>query len=238
MAPSNRQPPNQNREPKPYEFVTFPTEPPTLKAPAGHDRYRHNRVHGKIQLELTVGTELHISTGATLMGSDVGQSKIPLIKTMQMGENKLLIPGSSLKGAVRSVYEAITNSTLGVVTPKYKKRLPKSRLPCRDKEKLCPASRVFGALDWQGLLSFRDAICIKSGFVPGFMPSLYRPRPDERQDYFEPVARKFYYHAHQAVKGGQRGIPVQQATTQHVFTTSVQIQNLTQAELGTLFVAL
>lgn len=55
------------------------------------------------------------------MGSDVGQSKIPLIKTMQMGENKLLIPGSSLKGAVRSVYEAITNSTLGVVTPKYKK---------------------------------------------------------------------------------------------------------------------
>lgn len=82
------------------------------------------------------------------MGSDVGKSKIPLIKTMQTGNEKLTIPGSSLKGVVRSIYEAITNSTLAVVTRKYENKMPRNRLPCRSKDKLCPASRVFGALDW------------------------------------------------------------------------------------------
>lgn len=238
MSPSKAKPRQPDREPKPYEFVTFPAKPPQLKAPAGHDRYHQNRVHGTVELELTVGTGLHVSTGATLLGSDVGQSRIPLIKTMQMGEQKLSIPGSSLKGVVRSIYEAITNSTLAVVTPKYKDRLPKERLPCRKRDKLCPASQIFGALDWQGLVTFRDAICVQSGFAPGFMPSLYRPRADQRDDYFKPVARKFYYHAAKAVTAVQRGIPVQQASAQYVFKTDLQIQNLSQAEVGTLFVAL
>ncbi|MDT9273030.1 MAG: RAMP superfamily CRISPR-associated protein [Limnospira sp. PMC 737.11] len=238
MAPPNRRPDNASQVPKPYEFVEFPPNAPTLTSPAGHHKYLKNRIHGILHLQLTVETALHISTGTVMMGRDLGQSKIPLIKTMQTGNEKLTIPGSSLKGVVRSIYEAITNSTLAVVTNRYKDKMPRNRLPCGSKEKLCPASRVFGALDWQGLISFQDARCVKKGFAPGFMPSLYRPRPDQRRKYFNPVSRKFYYHAIKAVAGGEKGIPTQQAAAQYTFETQLQFMNLTQAELGALLASL
>ncbi|NES19145.1 MAG: CRISPR-associated protein, partial [Symploca sp. SIO3E6] len=172
--------------PKPYKLISFPREKPKLQSPIGQDRYYTDRYHGTLHLTLTVKTAVHISTGVVAMGTDVKQKSIPLIKTMIQGsEENLIIPGSSFKGVVRSVYEAITNSTLAVVSPRYKQQVPQERLPCRDKKRLCPASRVFGALDWQGLIHFTDAHCQSVGFRAGFMPSLYRPRPDERPQYFK-----------------------------------------------------
>ena len=235
--PQDDQPPVD----KPYQLIRFPQKPPTLRHPVGHDRYRADRLHGVLHLTLTVQTALHISTGVVALGSDVG-ARIPLIKTMAQGTaNKLVIPGSSLKGVVRSAYEAITNSTLAVATNKYKSSMPSERLPCRDKTRLCPASQVFGALDWQGLLHFTDAHCEEANAATGFMPSLYRPRPDERDAYFQKgkaVGRKFYYHATNAVDGSDRGIPVQQAGIAYSFTTRLQFMNLTEAELGTLLIVL
>jgi len=233
MPAPNR--PNGPIAPKPYDVVSFPQAPPPKKEPIGHHQYFGDRLHGILELELTVGTGIHVSTGAIMMGSDVGDKKNPLIKTMQVSGQKPSIPGSSLKGVVRSIYEAITNSTLGVVTGKYKSRMPSNRLPCNKKDQLCPASQVFGALDWQGLISFRDAKCIGSKFSTGFMPSLYSPRPER---YFNAPARKFYYHATKAVSGGDKGIPVQQISQEQVFETQLQFKNLTHAEFGTLMIAL
>lgn len=226
---------------KPYALVPFPQKKPQLKHPIGHNRYCNDRLHGKLVLKLTVKTAVHISTGIVAMGSDVGH-RIPLIKTMAQGrQQQLTIPGSSLKGVVRSAFEAITNSTLAIVSGRYKSSMPPERLPCRNKEKLCPASLVFGAMDWQGLIHFTDATCELKKSVTGFMPSLYRPRPDQRRAYFEngkAAGRKFYYNAVNAVSGGDRGIPVQQAGTEYVFKTELQFNNLTQAELGTLLIVL
>jgi hypothetical protein len=232
---------NSNGVDKPYALVPFPRQKPQLKHPVGHDRYRNDRLHGKLVLKLTVKTAVHISTGIVAMGTDLG-NRIPLIKTMaQSRQQKLTIPGSSLKGVVRSAFEAITNSTLAVVSGKYKDKMPQDRLPCRKKELLCPTSLVFGAMDWQGLIHFNDATCESAKSVTGFMPSLYRPRPDQRRAYFEngkAAGRKFYYNAVKAVSGGDRGIPVQQASTEYVFKTELQFNNLTQAELGTLLIVL
>ncbi len=238
MPAPNR--PNGPVHPKPYDIVQFPKTPPQKCPPIGHHQYFGDRLHGVLTLELTVGTGVHVSTGAIMMGSDVGENGIPLIKTMQQTGDKPSIPGSSIKGVVRSIYEAITNSTLGVVTSKweYKNQIDKNRWPCNKKEQLCPASQVFGAIDWQGLISFRDARCTSSKFSTGFMPSLYRPRPDQRRAYFNPVARKFYYHAAKAVSGGDKGIPVQQISQKQVFETQLQFKNLTEAEFGTLLIAL
>lgn len=229
--------PNAQIAPKPYDVVNFPKTPPPKGKPIGHDRYFGDRLHGILHLQLEVGTGVHVSTGSVVMGSDVGE-KIPLIKTMmQTGEKQPVIPGSSLKGVVRSIYEAITNSTLGVVTGRERNKMPPERLPCNKKEQLCPASQLFGALDWQGLISFQDARCIGSKFTTGFMPSMYRPRPDQRRAYFHPVARKFYYHAVKPVSGGDRGVPVQQIGQKQIFETQLHFKNLTQAELGTLLIA-
>lgn len=174
------------------------------------------------------------------MGRDA-DSKVPLIKTMTRGQsNQLVIQGSSLKGCVRAIYEAITNSTLAVVSGRHCRDMPANRLPCKKKESLCPASQVFGALDWQGLVHFTDALCISAKSVTGFIPSLYRPRP-EREAYSEggkAAGRKFYYHAREAIDGGNRGTPVQQAGTEYRFKTALQFSNLSLAQLGTLLVAL
>src|SRR5579883_913606 len=98
--------------PKPYELISFPKERPTLQHPIGHHKYDSHRLHGTLFLTLKVKTSLHVSTGVVVMGSDIN-SRVPLIKTMVQGvDQKLSIQGSSLKGCIRSVYEAITNSTL------------------------------------------------------------------------------------------------------------------------------
>lgn len=228
--------------PKPYELISFPDTRPTLKTPAGHQKYLSDRIHGTLSLSLKVETALHVSTGVTVMGSDVN-SRVPLIKTMVQGTDQALsIQGSSLKGCIRSVYEAMTNSTLAVITSRYRDKISPERLPCRDKQQLCPASQVFGALDWQGLIEFSDAKCESGGFTTGFMPSLYRPRPDQREAYCvrgRAAGRKFYYHAVRAISPGQnQGIPVQQASKAYTFKTQLHFKNLTHAELGTLLVVL
>jgi RAMP superfamily len=225
---------------KPYQFVSFPRERPPLEHPAGHDKFDKNRLHGTLFLTLTVQTSLHVSTGVVALGEDIG-SRVSLVKTMVQGvENNLLIQGSSLKGCIRSVYEAVTNSTLAVGKSR---EIPQERLPCRDKQKLCPASRVFGALDWQGLIEFNDAKCQSVGFSTGFMPSLYRPRPEPGSAYFDArgkvSGRKFYYHTVSAIEKGQnQGIAVQQAARAYTFTTQLQFKNLKPEELGTLFIVL
>lgn len=228
--------------PKPYNLIPFPKERPTLQRPIGHQKYQNDRIHGTLYLTLTVQTSLHVSTGVVVMGSDIGNNRIPLIKTMVQGvDKKLSIQGSSLKGCIRSVYEAITNSTLAVITSKYKEYIPQERLPCPNKEKLCPASQVFGALNWQGLIEFSDAKCESAGYSTGFMPSLYAPRP-QREGYYtgrNVAGRKFYYHTIRAVdKGQNQGITVQQAAKEYTFTTQLQFKNLNPAELGTLLIVL
>jgi CRISPR/Cas system CSM-associated protein Csm3 (group 7 of RAMP superfamily) len=235
-------PPAESENPKPYNFVSFPKEKPNLQRPYGHHKYDQNRLHGTIYLTLKVQTSLHISTGAVVLGSDIG-AKISLIKTMTQGiDNKLLIQGSSLKGCIRSVYEAITNSTLGAITSSYKDKIPPERLPCGKKEQLCPASRVFGALDWQGLIEFNDANCEKVSFSTGFIPSLYRPRPDQSKTYFingKVAGRKFYFNMSQAINKGQKeGISVQQAGREYTFKTQIHFKNLLPEELGTLLIVL
>ncbi|MBD2429972.1 MULTISPECIES: RAMP superfamily CRISPR-associated protein [Fischerella] len=243
MTTNRPQRPNPELAPKPYQFVSFPKERPKLQCPVGHHKYFSDRLHGTLYLKLKVQTSLHVSTGVVVMGSDIGNNRISLIKTMIQGvDQKLSIGGTSLKGCIRSAYEAITNSTLAVITSKYKSQIPPERLPCRNKEQLCPASRVFGALDWQGLLDFNDAKCEKIGFTAGFMPSLYRPRPEQRSAYFVRglvAGRKFYYHTIRAIDKGQNaGIPVQQAAREYTFTTQLHFKNLLPEELGTLLIIL
>ncbi|MEA5573548.1 RAMP superfamily CRISPR-associated protein [Calothrix sp. UHCC 0171] len=234
---------------KPYQFVSFPREGPHLEKPAGHDKFKFdkNQLHGTLCLKLHVQTSLHVSTGIVAPGSDIG-SRVALIKTMTQGtEKQLLIQGSSLKGCIRSVYEAITNSTLGIITrdkhKRYKKQIPEERQPRNNKNELCPASRVFGALDWQGLIEFNDAKCESIDFSTGFMPSLYRPRPEPGSAYFDMrgkvAGRKFYYHTIRAIEKGQnQEIAVQQAAKAYTFTTQLQFKNLQPEELGTLLVIL
>jgi CRISPR/Cas system CSM-associated protein Csm3 (group 7 of RAMP superfamily) len=245
---------NRQRGSRPYDFVYFSDEAPSKNEPPGHHQYLPDHLHGTLFLNLKVQTMLHVSTGAVVMGSDVNRDNIPLIKTMVQGDDKeLIIQGSSLKGCIRSIYEAITNSRVGV-KPKNSSEYPVNRLPVKTKEeknKLCPASIVFGASGdnwgWQGLISIQDAHCEMTGFDVGFMPNLWRPRPDENKAYYikdergknQAVGWKFYYNMKNAInKGEGNGIPVQVAYKDDEFITQLNFKNLKTEELGALLITI
>lgn len=155
------------RGPTPYKLVRFPDKAAKEGIPPGHQKYLPNHIHGTLFLTLEVQTGLHVSTGVVVMGDDINRESIPLIKTMMRGageDEELLIQGSSLKGCIRSIYEAITNSRVGVKPLKKNlDKYPSQRLPDTDIKKLSPASIVFGASGdnwgWQGLVQIQDAHC-------------------------------------------------------------------------------
>jgi hypothetical protein len=246
-TPRSREFADGTAAPKPYELISFPRERPTPQHPIGHHKYDSHHLHGTLFLTLKVKTSLHVSTGVVVMGSDIN-SRVPLIKTMVQGiDQKLSIQGSSLKGCIRSVYEAVTRSCI-CKTKAETNQIPHGYRECKISLKknmvsVCHACQVFGAMDWQGLIDFSDAKCEDAGFSTGFMPSLYRPRPEQRKAYFDQkgkvAGRKFYYHTVRAIdKGQNQGIAVQQAAKEYTFTTKLQFRNLKPEELGTLLIVL
>lgn len=239
----NRPLPVNDSVSKPYELVSLPDVAPQRAEPAGQKQFRSDRISGKIPLRLTVKTTAFVASGVVAMGSDISNQtrNIPLIKTSVLRNQGLLIPGSSLKGVVRSIYEAITTSCLCKTTVDRTK-IPDGYGECRNKNNLCPACQVFGAMGWQGLIRFPDAVTTERKSSVGFIPSLYAPRPKRAAYYLrngKVAGRKFYYHTIKAVdKGSQKGIPVQQAGSEFIFTTQLHFMNLTLAELGTLLIVL
>ena len=197
-----------------------------------------------------------------VLGEDIEQPEYEILKTMLRGHDQhLLLPASSLKGVVRSIHEAITNSTLGVVSSFARKKgwIPQQRsLNPKKVHQLCLSSRLFGAMNWQGVVHFQDARCQTDEFKVKFLPSLYKPeaeifnekidRKDLNEEYFDMSSRKikgrkFYYHfshpINEAEKGVvETGVSAQQALAEYVFTTQIRYHSLTPAELGSIFAAL
>lgn len=230
---------DDERVPKPYAMVSLPKPAPQRKPPAGQEQFKLKRLSGKIHLRLTVKTATFVASGVVAMGSDVSSvnKNIPLIKVAVSQGEKIIIPGSSLKGVIRSTYEAMTSSCLCKTRAR---NIPDGYFECRDKTKLCPACQVFGAMGWQGLISFQDAVAETIKPSVGFMPSLYAPHAKSHSYLIngKVAGRKFYYHAIKAVDKGQKGIPVQQAGAELTLTTQLRFMNLTEAELGTLLIVL
>lgn len=209
-----------------YATVSLSTNVPDKKRPKGHLKFEQDCLHGYLALQLTAQQPIHVAVGVTVMGSDVGSDR-PLIRPMmQRPDGTLFIPGSSLKGCVRSIYEAITNSTVGTKTT----NAPPEYQPCTGKQDLCPASRVFGALGYQGLIEFTDAISPTPATI-GAMPVQHSPKAGTQ--------RKFYHTTVQRTDPQEISeVPIQQAPRGAIFNTRLRFKNLLPEELGTLLIAL
>jgi hypothetical protein len=179
---------DQNRSPKPYKLVSFPSVEPSRKRPKGQHLYHQNCLTGSIKLTLTVKNALFTASGLVAMGGDISPQyqRIPLIKLGVTKDNIPIIQGSSFKGVLRSIYEAITASCL---CNKMTAPIPNGYQKCdlkKDHQVVCPACRIFGAMGWQGLITFQDAIAQNFQSSIGFMPSLYSPN-DNRESIIKMV---------------------------------------------------
>jgi CRISPR-associated protein (TIGR03986 family) len=84
--------------------------------PIGHDRIHADRLSGKITVKLTVKTPLLICDPETAEGN------IHKTYSVLLDDGKPLLAASSVRGMLRSAYEAITNSRFGVFPTEQKSR--------------------------------------------------------------------------------------------------------------------
>ena len=231
-----------------------------------------------LELKLTVQTPMSVGSGLMLLGRDLAaEFKDPkiskkierkgLIQTSVRTEKRLVIPGSSLKGAVRSIYESITHSCLCKLDRNNKSHIEEDFLECRikispdpqkSKLRVCPACRIFGTMGYLGLVQFSDALCDRTGFGLSTMPTLNSPQAGARDPatgaiYFEEGVevkdRKGKKISGKRLKGRkfyphnrhlqqQGSTPIQVARQGYTFSTKIRFTNLSELEIGALLIAL
>ena len=217
----------QQAAPKPFAFVSLPARV-DRKRPLGHDQYYGECLTGQIQGVIEALSPIHIGSGIIDLGQDV-----ELIKTAVRTSGKVVIPGSSLKGTIRSTVEAITESCVCKVASRTRRSVSRNFAECRQKGHLCVACRMFGAMGFQGNISIQDAPWTSGEIVTKRIPELYAPGRYQNRMQRIP-GRKFYMHG----KVTEGETPIEACEIGSKFCFVVQVDNLTKAEWGLLFTAL
>lgn len=200
---------------KPF-FAVPPVSKVRRRKITPHDTF--NGLTGKISFTVSTLTPIHVGSGDIELTSE-GRAYLPFYKKAE----KYTIPGSSLKGVIRSVTEAISYSC----DPFQRDKRDKCEAIKADTPELCPACSIFGAMGYQGRISFSDAILVRGKSKIVNIPILWPPK-NELQ------GRKFYIHGKPAEGEVETEVVEQNATFEFVMT----FQNLTDWELGLIFLAM
>ena len=231
---------------KPYDFVPFPKRRPDRKKGAGQDKLDARLLSGTLELTLRTLTPVHVGLGYSdfvTAGNQEYLAALQASKPVREADavrRRYLIPGSSLKGAVRSIVEAITRSCIRITQGKHRPYIPQGYGGCMSVDDLCIACRLFGAQDYQGHVSFEDAVAPKGSLVLLGTPLLWTPArggrglPPRYLERDRAKGRKFYRHARPpsgvdpraCIKSGAE-LPLR-----------IHFLNLSEAELGVLLTAL
>jgi len=224
--------------PKPYAFVPIPEKRMGQERPVGHDLYQGNLLTGRIEGTLNARSPVHVGSGNIEV-----TGKVPsLAKTHFRRNDRPVIPGSSLKGVVRSIVEAISDppSCLRVMKKGFDYP-PANVRACKDKERLCVTCRIFGAMDYQGLIAFSDAPLEQGNTEIIQIPTLHPPGMYERERvYFDErrvKGRKFYMHGRDG-KTAHGNAPIEACKVGSRFPLRVDFKNLNPDQLGLLLTAL
>ena len=226
-------------DPKPFLFVAVKKDTcpdrRLLDEKDLHDRIVHDRITARFELELEVVSDyLFVGSGGWEVTKD-GRA----YRTFYRRNDQICVPATSIKGAVRAVYEAITNSCVSQIDPKDKKKPPKGHLKCKFKrgnEPLCPACRLFGTTGYAGRIRFSDALPV-GGTIRAIVQvyDLFKPKPDKWE------GRKFYAHGRASIVDGppQRSHHFVEAVVGNTeFQTKITIFNAGDTELAALFVSI
>jgi len=208
--------------PKPFDFVEANTQP-VRETPIFHDKQQGKTVSGRFNLHLRTLTPLHIGSGITELSSRLSISQsdknsFPLVISFMTGaEGKKIIPGSSLKGAIRAAYEAITRSCVST----------DRRNSCfRPKENYCPACRLFGAMGYLSRVRFSEALQTGNNVEIRRLPHQFSPRNTD--------GRKFYFNG----KPATGEAPVEVVPEGEEFVFNLDFENLQPQEIGGLLLAM
>jgi len=201
----------------------------------GHQRLNPDRLTGRLAFDVAAWQRLHIGSGELLPPDQVGlAADAPLLKAFFRAGESLTLPGSSLKGALRSLVELFTRACVNKTTVRWHGSEREIYGECRYNARrrqgdLCLACKLFGAMGYQGQVRFDDAPQVKGGHEIHSIPPQYRPVPDREQ-------RRYYPYGLSDTR--ERTWPLEVATVGSRFAAQGQFTNLGQDELGVLLIAL
>lgn len=217
------------REPKPFFWIPLSERAPQRVKPPAHDRFRD--WSGRLELEIEVVSKyLYVGSGRLELFNLRGREQVYHAFARHNGQ--FIIPGTGIKGAVRSIAEAISNSCVRQV--KKGERYSRKHEACKEEEELCPACRLFGTTGYGGRIRFSDAVpigevrCEIIKIADLWPPHQTRGRKFYRAGDFQRLDMKPQkgYRFIEAVPKGSK------------FITTLSFENVSTAEMGLLIRAL
>ncbi|MGI9061249.1 MAG: RAMP superfamily CRISPR-associated protein [Ktedonobacteraceae bacterium] len=196
----------------PYDFARIDwSKPPERHKPTWHHKLvkADTRLFsGSLDMDIYAETPLFIANSGVAPTDPTRPAQ-----SMQNQQGAFIIPGSSLKGMVRSVVETLGNGCLTLYDGEYEghrvhyqERVLKSFQPCRDATNLCLACRTFGMLKggdiFLGKVNIGDAVSYPDKaykYDPLYTAVLVEPKPRHEEFYLDEKkqhisGRKFYFH--------------------------------------------
>lgn len=211
----------------PYNFVRINWAGGLDRQPAKlHNRF--DGLSGRIEGTITTLTPLFIPESRSSALKSRNRDQFKRFITNKQGQH--IIPGSSLKGMIRSLVETIGPGCWWLFKGEYddgkkdgNKGKIKLKLPhpdfeqCQDTNRLCIACRMFGLVNLnsgdkiEGHVRFEDAICDNPvQHDPIYTIILSGPKPRHTAFYLDEqnqlAGRKFYYH-HTSIKTARHWLP-------------------------------
>lgn len=201
----------------PYDFVPIDTQhQPERRRPVWHNVLKNANTHtgklysGHLHVNIKAETPLFIPDAETSMQDPTNPGE-----HIYNNVEQYIIPGTSLKGLLRSVVETLCNGCLRVfhLPSGYTNALiPPGFTACQNNTSLCTACRLFGMMPenqknaqvFLGKVNIGDALVNKESLSfhePIYTTILEAPKPRHLAFYLDPdrryiAGRKFYFHHH------------------------------------------
>lgn len=217
-------------EPKPFFWIALGKEKrPRKDEPVAHERF--SNWSGRLELEIEVVSDyLYVGSGEFKLFTLQGREQACYAFARRNG--RLIIPGTSIKGAVRSVAEALSNSC--VLQIAKGERVPRSHDPCKDERLLCPACRLFGSTGYRGRVHFSDAVPLEGGAPTRIkIADLWPPRQTKGRKFYQ---TKPFQRLDMKPEKNHRFLEV--VPKGFRFRTNLYFENTTSAEMGLLMRAI
>ena len=206
--------------------LSRPQGPISFQAPPPHDQWKRGLVSGALTLSLETPPGQFVSPGTGRLGLTEMESKEIVAQRAARAGKTPVLPGSGIKGAVRTLYELLSFSC----NP-FDRSSPCSARQC------CDACSLFGRLSYAGRVGFSDAVPAGSGVK---IQVRKVPVPYQGQAHRTPGDFRVYDFQEDTVPGSREKRLKEMAREVYTgtFETRLTFRNLTPEELGRLLLAM